>query len=212
MTAQGVLSSPRGCPTQDRPPAGGIDYVAFCNPSGGSQDAMALAVAHHHDGRAVLDAVREIRPPFSPEAVVAEFAVLLRQYGIGTVLGDRYAGEWPRERFRQHGIEYSMARRSKAERYAAVLPVINSGRVELLDEPRLVAQLCALSARTAWGGRDAIDHGPGLAARSVPPAGHRIQRGAAVEGGALRGGACPSSTPGGWSCSMSRAWSRSSAP
>ena len=41
------------------------------------------------------------------------------------------------------------------------LPLINSGRVELLDRPRLVAQLCGLERRTAWGGRDSIDHGPG---------------------------------------------------
>ena len=54
-----------------------------------------------------------------------------------------------------------MAQRSKAELYTAVLPLINSGRVELLDEPRLVAQLCGLKRRTAWGGRDSIDHGPG---------------------------------------------------
>ena len=40
-------------------------------------------------------------------------------------------------------------------------PLINSGRVELLDHPRLVAQLCGLERRTAWGGRDSIDHGPG---------------------------------------------------
>ena len=91
----------------------------------------------------------------------AEFALLLKQYGVGTVLGDRYAGEWPRERFRQHSIEYGVARQSKAELCAAVLPLLNSGRVELLDEPRLVAQLCGLERRTAWGGRDSIDHGPG---------------------------------------------------
>ena len=34
-------------------------------------------------------------------------------------------------------------------------------RVELVDEPRVVAQLCGLERRTAWGGRDSIDHGPG---------------------------------------------------
>src|SRR5262249_40496565 len=27
--------------------------------------------------------------------------------------------------------------------------------------PRLVAELCGLERRTAWGGRDSIDHGPG---------------------------------------------------
>ena len=54
-----------------------------------------------------------------------------------------------------------MAERPKIELYAALLPALNSGRVELLDHPRLVAQLCGLERRTAWGGRDSIDHGPG---------------------------------------------------
>jgi len=107
------------------------------------------------------DGIREIRAPFSPEAVVAEFAVLLARYGLRTVVREGYAGEGPRERFREHGVEYSVARRSKAELYAAVLPLINSGRVELLEEPPLVAQLSGLERRTAWGGRDSIDHGPG---------------------------------------------------
>jgi hypothetical protein len=41
------------------------------------------------------------------------------------------------------------------------LPILNGGRAELLDHPRLVAQLCALERRTARGGRDSIDHPPG---------------------------------------------------
>jgi len=44
--------------------------------------------------------------------------------------------------------------------YVALLPALNSRRVELLDQPRLVAQLCGLERRTAWGGRDSIDHAP----------------------------------------------------
>jgi hypothetical protein len=31
----------------------------------------------------------------------------------------------------------------------------------LLDDPRLIDQLCALERRTARGGRDSIDHPPG---------------------------------------------------
>jgi hypothetical protein len=38
---------------------------------------------------------------------------------------------------------------------------LNSGRAELLDEPRLASQLCGLERRTARGGRDSIDHAPG---------------------------------------------------
>jgi hypothetical protein len=41
------------------------------------------------------------------------------------------------------------------------LPLLNSGRVELLDHKRLVAQLCGLERRTSRAGRDSIDHVPG---------------------------------------------------
>jgi hypothetical protein len=56
-------------------------YYGFCDPSGGSNDAMTLAIAHKAGVTVVLDAIREVRPPFSPEAVVEEFAKLLRSYG-----------------------------------------------------------------------------------------------------------------------------------
>ena len=36
-----------------------------------------------------------------------------------------------------------------------------SGRVELLDSKRLVAQLSNLERRTARSGRDSVDHAPG---------------------------------------------------
>ena len=41
------------------------------------------------------------------------------------------------------------------------MAAINSGTVELLDHPRLLAQLCNLERRVARGGRDSIDHAPG---------------------------------------------------
>ena len=41
------------------------------------------------------------------------------------------------------------------------MPLLNSGRVELLDHKRLVAQLCSLERRTTRGGKDSIDHPPG---------------------------------------------------
>jgi hypothetical protein len=45
--------------------------------------------------------------------------------------------------------------------YLAFLPLLNAGRVELLDSPRLVNQLAALERRRGRGGRDTIDHAPG---------------------------------------------------
>jgi hypothetical protein len=148
------------------PPMHFVDsYVAFVDPSGGSSDSMTLAIAHR-EGRAILDAVREVKPPFSPESVVMEFAMLLKMYGIKTVVGDRYAGEWPRERFSVHGITYECSEKPKSDLYRDLLPLINSGQVELLDHPKLAAQLCSLERRTARGGRDTIDHPPGAGASS----------------------------------------------
>jgi hypothetical protein len=104
--------------------------------------------------------VREERPPFSPADVVAEFARLLKTYRVGSVVGDRYAGEWPRERFREHGVDYEPAEKTRSELYGELLPLLNSGSVELLDHPRLIAQLCDLERRTGRSGRDSIDHSP----------------------------------------------------
>ena len=101
------------------------------------------------------------RPPFSPEAVTKEFSDLLKSYRVSNVTGDRYGGEWPRERFREHGINYRPAGKPKSDIYRDILPGLNSGKVELLDHPRLLAQITGLERRTARGGRDSIDHAPG---------------------------------------------------
>jgi hypothetical protein len=146
---------------RERPPVSGISYVAFVDPSGGSTDSMTMAVGHRQDDVAVLDAVREIRPPFSPENVVIEFAASLKSYGVTRVKGDRYAGEWPRERFGEHGIKYEAAAKPKSDLYRDLLPAINSRQIDLLDDTRLVAQIVGLERRTARGGRDSIDHAPG---------------------------------------------------
>jgi hypothetical protein len=50
---------------------------------------------------------------------------------------------------------------NKSEIYRDFLPRLNSGEVDLLDNPRLVSQLLSLERRTARGGRDSIDHPPG---------------------------------------------------
>lgn len=144
------------------PPMPKTRYFGFCDPSGGSADAMTLAITHRDaDGLIVLDAIRERRPPFSPESVVKEFAETLKAYGIREVMGDRYGGLWPRERFEEAGIRYVTSPRSKSEIYAEFLPLLNTGKVALLDNARLITQLCSLERRTARGGRDSIDHPPG---------------------------------------------------
>lgn len=142
------------------PPVPGVRYVGFTDPSGGSADSYTLAIAHAQEGRGVLDLVREVRPPFSPEDVTSEFCGLLKMYGLSSVEGDRYAGEWPRERFAKGGITYRTSERTKSEIYLGFVPLLNSGQVELLDLKRLRGQLVGLERRTSRAGRDSIDHGP----------------------------------------------------
>lgn len=140
-------------------------YAAFVDFAGGTVggDSFTAAVSHTDfgSGRQVLDAVREIRPPFSPETAVLEIVTFLKGYGIRRAIGDRWGGEFPREMCRRHGIVYELSERTKSEIYLAALPLLNSGRVELLDNSRLLAQINGLERRTARGGRDSVDHGPG---------------------------------------------------
>ena len=57
---------------------------------------MTLAIAHKEGDTAILDAVRETKPPFNPESVVKEYAEQPRRYRLSDVTGDRYGSEWVR--------------------------------------------------------------------------------------------------------------------
>jgi hypothetical protein len=116
------------------PPMANTHYAAFIDPSGGSSDSVTLAVVHREGQRGIVDAVREARQPFS-EAVVAEFATLLKTYRIRRVLGDRFAGLWPRERFQVHGIEYDASARPKSDLYRDLLPIVNGAGASCLIIP-----------------------------------------------------------------------------
>jgi hypothetical protein len=148
-----------GC--RERPPEADQFYEAFCDPSGGSADSMTLAIGHKIDNVVIIDAIRERRPPFSPDAVVEEFCSLLKAYRIGRISGDRYAGEWPRERFAVRDVTYEPAEKPKSDLYQALLPLINGRRIELLDDKKLIGQLTGLERRTSRAGKDSIDHMPG---------------------------------------------------
>jgi hypothetical protein len=146
------------------PPLDGVKYVGFLDPSGGSQDSMTLAIAHRErrDAQdiAVLDLLREVRPPFSPEATAFDFCDTLQRYRIHSVVGDHYGGEWPKEQFRKAGVSYERSTRPKSAIYKEALPLFNSGRVELLDHRKFTEQSVGLERRVARGGYESIDHAP----------------------------------------------------
>lgn len=137
------------------------EYFAFGDPSGGSRDSFTLAIAHADEaGRGILDCMYERRAPFVPSEVVSEISVILKDYSLHKVTGDRYAGEWPVDGFAKEGIAYEHSELTKVDIYRDSLPTLMSGQVELLDSRRLVSQISSLERRTARGGRDSIDHPP----------------------------------------------------
>jgi hypothetical protein len=144
------------------PPMPGVQYHGFVDPSGGSSDSFTLAISHSERDQVIVDCVREVRPPFSPDSVIDEFATLLKSYRIGLVRGDRYGGEFPRELFRKRGISYGISDKPKSALYQDMLPLLNSGRIVLPKNERLVNQLCGLERKVSRSGRDSIDHGDGL--------------------------------------------------
>jgi hypothetical protein len=120
---------------------------------------MTLAIAHLEGERAVLDCVLERRPPFSPDSVVSEFAAVLKSYRVATIRADRWGTDWVGERFTAHGVTCLPADMVRSELYLNFLPMLNSGRADLLDNARMVAQFAGLERRTSRAGKDSVDHG-----------------------------------------------------
>jgi hypothetical protein len=142
-----------------RPPERGMRYTAFVDMSGGSSDDAVLAIGHTDpEGTAVLDLVENqgAAVPFNPNRAVDRFVRTLKRYGITRVMGDRYAGETFRAQFIEAGVGYVVESEPKSALYEAFEPVLNAGRVVLLDVPALEQQLLSLVWR---GGK--IDHQPG---------------------------------------------------
>ena len=130
-----------------------FSYVAFVDPSGGYLDSMTLGIAHAEGKRRSRLLTR------TSLAVLARgcgygVRLVLKRYGMCKVMGDRYAGEWPREASSAMASDMSRQRNRESDIYGEMLPRINSGEIALLDNERLISQLVRLERRTARGGRD----------------------------------------------------------
>jgi hypothetical protein len=139
-----------------------IAYSAFVDPSGGKADSFTLSIGHRGEDRVIIDFCREWQAPFNPKEVTGRVAEVLKAYGCVSVVGDRFAAEWPVAEFREHGIAYKQCEQNKSELYLAFVPVTNSHGVELPDDKRLLTQLRRLERKRGRAGKDTIDHPPRL--------------------------------------------------
>jgi len=125
----------------------------------------SLGIAHLDDDRAVLDSLRVWKPPFNPNVVIAETADVLRTYRLRQVTGDLYAPGFVKDGFATNRITYLPSRtpppqdmrRDKSMIYLELVPLVNSGRVGLLDVPEALRELRGLDRRRGFGGRDKVD-------------------------------------------------------
>lgn len=165
------------------PPRAGVAYVAAVDPSGGGADAFTLAIGHAERSKVVVDAVQawRNREGVTLDETVQEIAVICRRYGISRVVGDKYAGDWPVERFRFAGITYlhplhkpgvltyewqdrvdsSDRYMNRSEVYLEAVQFFAGYQIEIPDDPLLIRELRMLQRSARQGGRDVIDHAPG---------------------------------------------------
>jgi hypothetical protein len=146
------------------PPQPGVAYRCFIDQASGvpEGDSFAIAISHKYGFIVVVDAVREVRPPFSPAAVVNDVLVpLCRGYNVYSVSSDNYAAGFAQNLIFSAGLAFAPATKHKSELYLELLPLLNSQRISLPRNDRLINQIAGLERSTQRSGRDFIDHGPG---------------------------------------------------
>ena len=139
-----------------RKPEPGVIYHAFVDMSGGSHDDATLAIAYKdNDGRAVLACLmNQGQPvPFDPYAAVSRFAAVMREWGIHSTVGDRYAGQVFQIAYLKEHISYEVCALPASKLYESLEPSLNAHEIILLDHAVLESQLLSLTWRAGK-----IDH------------------------------------------------------
>jgi hypothetical protein len=144
-----------------RPPRDTLYYVGFVDAASGvGKDSYAVAIAHTEGQEIIVDLIHEIRPPFNPTTATAEVCALLKSYRINSVKGDKFSAGFVIEAHQKCGVTYTYSDKDTSQNYLEALPCFTSGRVRLVDNPRVVSQFAGLERKTG-AGRDRVDHGSG---------------------------------------------------
>jgi hypothetical protein len=70
---------------------------------------------------------------------------------VERVIGDHWSGDFIRRQFVSHGLSYDVSARTKPQIYLDVLPLINAGRILLLDDDRIIQQALGLERHVPRG-------------------------------------------------------------
>ncbi len=149
------------------PPLPGVSYAAAADPAfAAGGDAFTFAIGHKEGtGEAVryildrLESWRGRRSPLNSDLVLDEIAELAHEYRVGTITLDQYAVIPLSDGLRRRGIAVKaqpLTSELKADLYSTFKRALNTGQVELLDDPGLLAELVHLEVRPSPSGKPRI--------------------------------------------------------
>ncbi len=144
------------------PPQSNVSYRAFVDPSGGvGRDSYTICIGHKSGDRFIVDVIRGTCGAFNPQQQTLEYATLLKDYRVYTVVGDHYAAEWVASAWRaaRPSITYNPCDIAKSAVYLESLPWWTRGLIRIPNHPKLIRELRQLERHTHRSGRDTVDHG-----------------------------------------------------
>lgn len=140
------------------PPQSGVTYYGFVDVAGGGQDEFTLSIAFRDGEQVIVAGVWGERG--NPAEITARYAEILKTYRISSIQGDRYAADWPVQEFQKHSITMRPAELNRSGLYMEILPMLQTGTVQLPPDEKALMQFSLLERRTGRNGKDSIDHGP----------------------------------------------------
>ncbi len=145
----------------ERPPQPNTYYYAFFDASGGTgSDSFTLCIGHRlpdSEGTVVVDCIRERKPRFVPAEVIAEYAGLMKCYGISEIRGDKFGGGFVEDEWQRNQIRFTPSEFTTSENYIRSLPIVLSRRTRLVNNATLRSQLASLE-RSVTGTKEQVSH------------------------------------------------------
>ncbi len=149
------------------PPVEGLKYVAAADPAfAAGGDRFALAIAHRvgkgAEATYVLDRLEAWRGKHSPlnsDHVLDEIASLAKEYRVSRVVSDQYAVVPLADGLRRRGVHLKpqpLTSELKSDIFGDLKRSLNLGRLELLDDKQLLAELVNLEVRPTPSGKPRI--------------------------------------------------------
>lgn len=128
-----------------------------------TRNSSTQAIVGRDGDRYHLARLDEIKPargmPLKVEAVVAQFAPVLTEYGVGSIAVDSHHRDEAALELAKHGKSALAApegQQGKAEMFVLARKLLHEGRLELPNNPRLIRQLKDVVAKPMPGGGMAI--------------------------------------------------------